>query len=32
MADNALIDRYLGELHREVRWIRDAEEIIEEVG
>ena len=31
MADHALIDRYLGELHREVRWIRDAEEIIEEV-
>lgn len=31
MADQALIDQYLGELAREVRWIRDAEDIIEEV-
>ncbi len=31
MADQALIDRYLGELAREVRWIRNAEDIIEEV-
>lgn len=31
MAEHALIDRYLGELEHEVRWIRDAEEIIEEV-
>ncbi len=31
MADQALIDRYLIELAREVRWIRDAEDIIEEV-
>lgn len=31
MADQALIDRYLSELAREVRWIRGAEDIIEEV-
>ncbi|MCH7584287.1 MAG: hypothetical protein IH941_03900 [Acidobacteria bacterium] len=31
MADQALIDQYLGELAREVRWIRNAEDIIEEV-
>ena len=31
MAEHALIDRYLGQLEHEVRWIRDAEEIIEEV-
>ncbi len=31
MAEYAVIDRYLSELEREVRWFRDAEEIIEEV-
>ena len=31
MAEYAVIDRYLSELEREVRWIRDAEDIIEEV-
>ena len=31
MAEHAVIDRYLSELEREVRWFRDAEEIIEEV-
>ena len=31
MADHALIDRYLDQLEHEVRWIRGAEEIIEEV-
>ncbi len=31
LAEHAVIDRYLSELEREVRWVRDAEEIIEEV-
>lgn len=31
MAEHAVIDRYLTELEREVRWVRDAEDIIEEV-
>ena len=31
MAEHALIDRYVGELEREIRWVRDAEDIIEEV-
>lgn len=31
MADHILIDRYLGELRDETRWLRDAEEIAEEV-
>ncbi len=31
MADHILIDRYLGELREETRWLRDAEEIAEEV-
>ena len=31
MAEHAMIDRYLSELEREVRWFRDAEEILEEV-
>ncbi len=31
MADHILIDRYLGELRRETRWLRDAEDIAEEV-
>lgn len=31
MADRTLIDRYLGELRREIRWVRNAEDILEEV-
>lgn len=31
MAEHAVIDRYLSELEHEVRWFRDAEEILEEV-
>lgn len=31
MADYILIDQYLGQLSKEIRWLRDAEEIAEEV-
>lgn len=31
MADHTLIEQYIGELRRETRWLRDAEDIAEEV-